>query len=78
MYVPSTPTGETLVFIRIHSRDAALYLPTDIITTEDGSLKPPPPVSCYFGPFDRQILVELKMLEAHSMSALFMPLFRTR
>ena len=78
MYVPSTLTGRTLVFICIHFRDAAVYLPTDIITTEDGNLKPPPPVSCYFGPFERQILVELKMLEARSMSAMFIPLFRTR
>ncbi|KAF5357771.1 hypothetical protein D9756_001159 [Leucocoprinus leucothites] len=52
--------------------DAASYLPTDATTTEEGDLKPPPPVACYLGQINEQTLVKLEMLEARSMSE-FLP-----
>ena len=50
-----------------HCRAASPFLPTDDITTEEGDLKPPPPVSCFFGPFKSQIRQDVKMFEAFSM-----------
>ncbi|KAF8802846.1 hypothetical protein BYT27DRAFT_7260604 [Phlegmacium glaucopus] len=47
---------------------ASPYLPTDDITTEEGDLRPPPPVSCFFGPFKSQIPQDVKMFEAFPMS----------
>ncbi|KAI6136441.1 hypothetical protein F5141DRAFT_995226 [Pisolithus sp. B1] len=38
-------------------QDALTYLPTDVVTTEDGKVKPPPPVACYLGPFGEQTRV---------------------
>ncbi|KAJ3576235.1 hypothetical protein NP233_g555 [Leucocoprinus birnbaumii] len=52
----------------LSKEDAASYLPTDTTTTEEGNLKPPPPVPCYQGPYDGQSLKKLEMLEAHPMS----------
>lgn len=46
------------------SSGAASYLPTDIVTTEEGNFKPPPPVSCSFGPFGTQTRIEMKMFES--------------
>jgi transcription factor C subunit 6 len=43
--------------------DATPYLPTDTVTTEEGNLKPPPPVPCSFGPFDNQKRIEIAMFE---------------
>ncbi|KAI8982792.1 hypothetical protein BD414DRAFT_515960 [Trametes punicea] len=51
--------------------DATPYLPTDIGTTEEGALKPPPPVACSFGPVGKQTRRELKMFEAVKMSEFF-------
>ncbi|KAI9065456.1 hypothetical protein FKP32DRAFT_1624196 [Trametes sanguinea] len=51
--------------------DATAYLPTDVGTTEEGALKPPPPVPCSFGPHGKQIRRELKMFEALRISEFF-------
>ncbi|KAJ7164647.1 hypothetical protein C8R43DRAFT_1095171 [Mycena crocata] len=48
--------------------DATSYLPTDISTTDEGNLKPPPPISCSFGPFDKQRQVEIKMFGSRKNS----------
>ncbi|KAF8967306.1 hypothetical protein BDZ97DRAFT_1903428 [Flammula alnicola] len=48
--------------------DAAPYLPTDDVTTEDGQLKPPPPIFCYFGAIKTQSRQELAMFHSISMS----------
>ena len=50
-----------------HRRSASPFLPTDDITTEEGDLKPPPPVSCFFGPFKSQTRQDVKMFEAFAM-----------
>jgi hypothetical protein len=47
------------------ARHAASYLPTDVTMTEDGNLKPPPPVSCLFGPIASQVQLDLKMFQTH-------------
>ncbi|TFK36446.1 hypothetical protein BDQ12DRAFT_725194 [Crucibulum laeve] len=47
---------------------AAPYLPTDVVTTEEGNLKPPLPIPCYFGPIDEQTLVGVKMFNTFLMS----------
>ncbi|KAF9462752.1 hypothetical protein BDZ94DRAFT_707255 [Collybia nuda] len=49
---------------------AASYLPTDITMTEDGNLKPPPPVSCLFGPIEEQVQLNFKMFQTHKISDL--------
>ncbi|KAI0672794.1 hypothetical protein C8Q78DRAFT_1077122 [Trametes maxima] len=49
-------------------REATPYLPTDIGTTEEGALQPPPPVACAFGPFGKQTRREVKMFEAFKMA----------
>ena len=48
-------------------RAASPYLPTDDVTTEEGDLKPPPPVSCFFGPFKSQICQDIKIFEVFPM-----------
>ncbi|KAK7048195.1 pre-mRNA splicing factor [Favolaschia claudopus] len=48
--------------------EATPYLPTDTITTDEGNLKPPPPVSCSFGPFGQQHLVDIPMFESRKNS----------
>jgi len=50
-----------------HHRAASPYLPTDDITTEEGDLKPPPPVACFFGPYKSQTRQDMKMFEAFPM-----------
>ncbi|TFK36417.1 hypothetical protein BDQ12DRAFT_686864 [Crucibulum laeve] len=47
---------------------AAPYLPTDMVTTEEGNLKPPPPIPCYFGSIDEQTLINVKMFDTFAMS----------
>ncbi|KAJ7695972.1 hypothetical protein B0H17DRAFT_1198295 [Mycena rosella] len=50
---------------QLFSRDQATpYLPTDTVTTEEGHLKPPPPISCLFGPFDKQKRVQVAMFKS--------------
>ncbi|KAJ7264024.1 hypothetical protein B0H12DRAFT_1102556 [Mycena haematopus] len=49
-------------------QEATPYLPTDTTTTEEGNLKPPPPIPCSFGPFDNQRRVEMEMFESRKNS----------
>ncbi|KAI0647474.1 hypothetical protein C8Q79DRAFT_1068955 [Trametes meyenii] len=51
--------------------DATSYLPTDVGTTEEGALKPPPPIACAFGPFGKQTRREIEMFEAFKMAEYF-------
>ena len=46
---------------------ASRCLPTDDVTTEEGDLKPPPPVSCFFGSFKSQIRQDIKIFEVFPM-----------
>ncbi|KAF8912236.1 hypothetical protein CPB84DRAFT_1841910 [Gymnopilus junonius] len=48
---------------------AAPYLPTDDVTTEEGNLKPPPPVPCYFGSIKNQTRLDVQMFESFPMSS---------
>ncbi|KAJ7645548.1 hypothetical protein DFH06DRAFT_1333191 [Mycena polygramma] len=52
----------------ISLNEATPYLPTDNVTTEEGNLQPPPPVSCSFGPFGDQKRVEIEMFESRKNS----------
>ncbi|KAJ8468928.1 hypothetical protein ONZ51_g9335 [Trametes cubensis] len=51
--------------------EATPYLPSDIGTTEEGALKPPPPVACSFGPYGKQSRREMHMFQALKMSEFF-------
>ena len=53
-YVPFS-FAKFLGIILNYRRAASPYLPTDDVITEEGDLKPPPPVSCFFGLFISQI-----------------------
>jgi len=50
---------------------ASAYLPSDIVTTNEGNLKPPPPVSCFLGPFEKQIQIEIEMVRTYNMGMAF-------
>ncbi|KAJ3511591.1 hypothetical protein NLJ89_g4010 [Agrocybe chaxingu] len=50
------------------AQEATAYLPTDDVTTEEGTLKPPPPLPCYFGPIKSQKRHDLEMFESLSLS----------
>ena len=63
-YVPQHSAHSTILN---HLRAACPYLPTDDITTEEGDLRPPPPVPCFFGPFKSQIRQDVEMFEAFPM-----------
>ena len=65
-YVPLS-FAKSLGIILNFRRAASPCLPTDDVTTEEGDLKPPPPVSCFFGPFKSQKRQDVKMFEAFSM-----------
>ncbi|KAH7924733.1 hypothetical protein BV22DRAFT_1195685 [Leucogyrophana mollusca] len=52
----------------LRDEDAAKYLPTDTVTTEDGRLKPPPPIQCHLGPFNKQTRVEMNMFDSLAIS----------
>lgn len=52
-------------------QDALTYLPTDVVTTEDGKVRPPPPVACYLGPFGEQTRVLFEMFDSHATSEYF-------
>ena len=54
---------------------ASTYLPSDVVTTNEGNLKPPPPVSCFLGPFGKQIQVEMEMFQTYKMGMAFVPPF---
>ncbi|KAF8177239.1 hypothetical protein BJ912DRAFT_986062 [Pholiota molesta] len=55
----------------LSAEGAALYLPTDDVTTEEGHLKPPPPVVCYLGPIKSQSRETLSMFDSVSMAKFF-------
>ncbi|KAF9556184.1 hypothetical protein CPC08DRAFT_694740 [Agrocybe pediades] len=49
--------------------DAAPYLPTDDVTTEEGNLQPPPAVPCYFGSMKKgQTRQDVSMFESFPMT----------
>ena len=50
---------------------ASAYLSSDIVTTDEGNLKPPPPVSCFLGPFEKQIQIEMEMVRTYNMGMAF-------
>lgn len=52
----------------LNQTDVLPYLPTDIEITEEGNLKPPPPIQCLFGPIEDQVKITMKMFQAHKMS----------
>ncbi|KAK0439584.1 hypothetical protein EV421DRAFT_2010452 [Armillaria borealis] len=52
----------------LNKEDAAPYLPSDTTMTEEGALKPPPPVPCFFGPFDSQTRVEMALYETRKIA----------
>lgn len=57
--------------------DVLPYLPTDIEITEEGNLKPPPPIQCLFGPIEDQVKITMKMFQAHKMCELLTSLIVT-
>ncbi|KAJ6557279.1 hypothetical protein DFH09DRAFT_1163602 [Mycena vulgaris] len=58
---------------QVLTRDEATpYLPTDTVTTEEGNLKPPPPIPCSFGPFGDQKRLEVEMFESLENSQFFL------
>ncbi|KAG2154101.1 hypothetical protein DEU56DRAFT_773050 [Suillus clintonianus] len=57
---------------RLNEHDAARYLPTDTVLTDDGQLRPPAPVHCFIGPHGRQTRVEMAMFDSHATSE-YMP-----
>jgi transcription factor C subunit 6 len=75
-YVPFSFSKFLGIFLKF-LRAASPYLPTDDVTTEEGNLKPPPPVPCFFGPFKSQIRQDVEMFEAFPMClcAAYMILF---
>ncbi|KAL4068179.1 hypothetical protein J3A83DRAFT_3825037 [Scleroderma citrinum] len=52
-------------------RDARIYLPMDTTTTDEGGLRPPPPVACYMGPYGEQTRVLFAMFDSHATSEYF-------
>jgi hypothetical protein len=50
--------------------DAARYLPTDTVLTDDGQLRPPAPVHCFLGPHSHQTRVEMAMFDSHAICML--------
>ncbi|KAG1890876.1 hypothetical protein F4604DRAFT_1888594 [Suillus subluteus] len=53
---------------RLNECDAARYLPTDTVLTDDGQLRPPAPIHCFLGPHSRQTRVEMAMFDSHATS----------
>ncbi|KAH7922163.1 hypothetical protein BV22DRAFT_1037799 [Leucogyrophana mollusca] len=68
--VPSASITDWCSLMDKSVRDAAKYLPTDTVTTEDGRLKPSSPVQCHLGPFNR---VEMNMFDSLALSSLRVP-----
>lgn len=52
----------------VNECDAARYLPTDAVLTDDGQLQPPAPIHCFLGPYGRQMRVEMAMFDSHVIS----------
>lgn len=57
---------------KMNECDAARYLPTDTVLTDDGQLRPPAPVHCFLGPHSHQTRVEMAMFDSHAISE-YMP-----
>ncbi|KAG2150679.1 uncharacterized protein EDB93DRAFT_1083923 [Suillus bovinus] len=57
---------------RLNECDAARYLPTDTVLTDDGQKRPPAPVHCFLGFYGRQTRVEMAMFDSHATSE-YMP-----
>ncbi|TFK46673.1 hypothetical protein OE88DRAFT_1648431 [Heliocybe sulcata] len=58
------PTGLDI----LTREQASPYLPSDVVTTEEGSLKPPPSVPCFFGLLGKQTRRELSMFDTLRIS----------
>ncbi|THU84354.1 hypothetical protein K435DRAFT_733265 [Dendrothele bispora CBS 962.96] len=56
----------------LDAEKAGSYLPSHDVTTEEGNLRPPPPLACSFGPFDSQTRVEVHMLQTLKMADLIL------
>ncbi|KAG6854374.1 hypothetical protein C0991_007365 [Blastosporella zonata] len=54
----------------LSNSDAAAFLPTDVVITEDGNLKPPPPLTCLLGPFGQQTEMKMEMFHSHKIAEL--------
>lgn len=52
-------------------QDARIYLPADTVTTDEGGLRSPPPVTCYMGPYGEQTRVVFDMFDSHATSEYF-------
>ncbi|PPQ65649.1 hypothetical protein CVT24_011803 [Panaeolus cyanescens] len=66
MVYPDIPVMNGWTFLS--KEEASPYLPTDDTTTEEGNLKPPPPVKCHFGPIDAQEKKELAIFDSLTLS----------
>ncbi|RPD66548.1 hypothetical protein L226DRAFT_454990 [Lentinus tigrinus ALCF2SS1-7] len=55
----------------LSAQDATPYLPSDTKTSDDGTLQPPPPLACSFGPFGKQTRLEVKMFDSVKISQFF-------
>lgn len=51
-------------------RNAAPYMPLHTETTDEGELRPPPPVSCYFGPFGNQKKYDMSIFDVLQLCTL--------
>lgn len=58
-----------MMLTRLIDRDATPYLPSDVKTVDDESLKPRPPIACSFGPFGKQTRLELNMFDTVKICA---------
>ncbi|KAF9022066.1 hypothetical protein BDZ89DRAFT_956970 [Hymenopellis radicata] len=47
---------------------ATPYLPSDVLAADDGTLNPPPPVTCFLGPHDAQTSVQFSLFESRKNS----------
>ncbi|KAG6332021.1 hypothetical protein ID866_7067 [Astraeus odoratus] len=45
--------------------DALVYLPTGVVTNDEGCSQPPPAVACYMGPYGEQSRVLFNMFDSH-------------
>jgi transcription factor C subunit 6 len=66
-------TIHCVLYPQLLRRSASSYLPSDSVIADDGSLRLPPPVICFFGPFDNQTRVQLDMFESRKMCTIFSP-----
>ncbi|KAF9023470.1 hypothetical protein BDZ89DRAFT_1069825 [Hymenopellis radicata] len=55
-------------FKMLTATEATPYLPSDVLAADDGTLNPPPPVTCFLGPHDAQTSVQFSMFESRKNS----------